>query len=76
MQKLLTKMTKDDRLYLESVLESLHDHAMRLQEDIKLSSTRMEHVRVTARANEAVTLVNSLRTLIENDIQEDDGARG
>ena len=70
-QKLLTKMTEDDKMYLGAVLENLHEHAMHLQEDIKLSSTRMEHVRVTARANEAITLLNSLRTFVDNDIQED-----
>lgn len=70
-QKLLTKMTEDDKMYLGAVLENLHEHAMYLQEDIKLSSTRMEHVRVTARANEAIALLNSLRTFVENDIQED-----
>lgn len=70
-QKLLTKMTEDDKMYLEAVLENLRDHALRLQEDIKLSSTRMEHVRVTARANEAIMILNSLRTFVENDFQED-----
>lgn len=40
-------------------------HADRLQEDIPLSSTRQEHVRVTARANEAAEIVNRLRAQTE-----------
>lgn len=64
-------MTEDDKMYLEAVLENLQEHALSLQEDIKLCSTRMEHVRVTARANEAITILNSLRTFVENDFQED-----
>lgn len=64
-------MNEDSRLYLETVIENLQDHAVRMQEDIKLSSTRMEHVRVTARANEALEILNSLRTFVEDDIQED-----
>jgi hypothetical protein len=33
----------------------------RLREDIKLSRTRDEHIRVTARANEAAELLSLLR---------------
>lgn len=36
-------------------------HAARLQEDIALAATRQEHIRVTARANEAAEIVNGLR---------------
>lgn len=34
----------------------------RLREDIKLSRTRDEHIRVTARANEAAELMAGLRS--------------
>ena len=36
--------------------------AQRLEEDIPLSKTREEHIRVTARANEAAELLNIIRT--------------
>jgi hypothetical protein len=35
--------------------------AKRLEEDILLCSTRAEHIRVTARANEAAELLNNLK---------------
>ena len=35
--------------------------AQRLEEDIPLSKTREEHIRVTARANEAAELLNIIR---------------
>jgi len=37
--------------------------AKRLEEDIVLCSTRAEHIRVTARANEAAELLNNLKML-------------
>lgn len=39
--------------------------AKRLEEDIALSTTRAEHVRVTARANEALELLNNIRMLTD-----------
>ena len=36
--------------------------AERLQEDIPLSKTREEHIRVTARANEALELFNYIKS--------------
>lgn len=41
--------------------------ADRLREDIPLSRTRDEHIRVTARANEALELVNGLRYMLSNE---------
>lgn len=45
-------------------LEQLQDmaarHAARLEEDIKDCRTRDEHIRVTARANEAVEILNTI----------------
>lgn len=40
-------------------------HSDRLQEDIPLSATRQEHIRVSARANEAAEIVNRLRAQTE-----------
>ena len=39
------------------------EHAVRLEEDIKLARTRDEHLRVTARANEARHIANMLTDL-------------
>jgi hypothetical protein len=46
------------------LLASAEEHAASLREDILLCKTREEHVRITARANEAaaiVTLLNYFR---------------
>ena len=53
---------------LSDIIESAREHSERLHSDIKLSSTRIEHVRVTARANEAANLLQALENLAgEND---------
>lgn len=44
----------------EQLLELAQRHAERLENDIKLARTRDEHIRVTARANEAAEMVNGL----------------
>lgn len=49
---------------LEETLFLLREHAARLINDVELASTREEHVRLTARANEAETLVNSLEKVL------------
>ena len=62
------KLTK---LSLSDIIELAKEHSERLHSDIKLSSTRIEHVRVTARANEAVNLLLALETLAgENDSKD------
>lgn len=48
-------MTDTERYDLAEV------HAQRLEEDIKLARTRDEHIRVTARANEARVIADALR---------------
>jgi hypothetical protein len=40
-------------------------HAERAAEDIKLARTRDEHIRVTARANEAREIADGLRVITE-----------
>jgi hypothetical protein len=63
--RLKRKLTK---LNLSDIIDLAKEHSERLHSDIKLSSTRIEHVRVTARANEAVNLVLALENLAgEND---------
>ena len=44
----------------EELLKLAGAHAARLEEDIKLCRTRDEHLRVTARANEAFEILNRL----------------
>ena len=53
----------------ENNLEMLAERlAARLQEDIALSKTREEHIRVTARANEAAELLVLLRSASANTV--------
>ena len=69
MPKLLKIKNRLTKLNLSDIIEAAREHSERLHSDIKLSSTRIEHVRVTARANEAVNLLQAL----ENLAGEDDG---
>lgn len=48
---------------LSVIIEMARQHSERLAEDVRLAATRMEHVRVTARANEAATILNNLEAL-------------
>lgn len=38
----------------------------RLQEDLQRCTTREDHIRVTARANEAVHILHGLHSMLEN----------
>ena len=49
---------------LEEALYQLREHAARLINDVELAATREEHIRLTARANEAETIVNSLEKIL------------
>ena len=49
---------------LEEALYQLREHAAQLINDVELASTREEHIRLTARANEAETIVNSLEKIL------------
>jgi hypothetical protein len=48
----------------ERLLAEAAQLAQRLAEDIPLSRTRAEHIRVTARANEAENLVHLLKNFL------------
>jgi hypothetical protein len=41
-----------------------------LHEDVKLASTRLEHIRLTARANEAVNILHDLMLLQDAEGQD------
>ena len=43
-------------------LEKLEELAARLQEDIVLAKSREEHIRLTARANEAAAILQEIKT--------------
>ena len=47
----------------QQLMEQAQQLAARLQEDIQLCRTRDEHIRVTARANEAANLLDGLVAL-------------
>jgi hypothetical protein len=50
---------------LNEVIDQLVDLANGLHDDVKLASTRVEHIRLTARANEAVNVLHNLMHLQE-----------
>jgi len=50
----------------ELLMEATH-LAQQLEADIEQASTRVDHVRMTARANEAWTVVNHLTELLTNE---------
>jgi hypothetical protein len=47
----------------EQLIQDAEQLAARLAEDIPLCRTRDEHIRVTARANEAANLLDGLRNM-------------
>jgi phosphotransferase system HPr-like phosphotransfer protein len=48
-----------------SLLVAASEHAESLKRDILLTKTREEHVRITARANEAAEMVEKLKIFID-----------
>ena len=51
---------------IEKLLAMAERHANRNAEDIGLARTRDEHIRVTARANEAREIADALRVITES----------
>lgn len=49
---------------IEEIAFLMREHAARLLNDVELASTREEHIRLTARANEAETIVHQLQDLL------------
>lgn len=49
---------------LEEIVFQAREHAARIINDVELASTREEHIRLTARANEAENIANMLNTLL------------
>jgi len=55
---------------LNKVIDQLTELANGLHEDVKLASTRLEHIRLTARANEAVNILHDLMLLRDAEGQD------
>lgn len=53
----------------EATLKLAKDLAQRLADDVKLASTRIEHVRLVTRANEAALLVQQIEETLN--VQEE-----
>ena len=49
---------------LEEIVFQAREHAARVIGDVELASTREEHVRLTARANEAESIAHLLNELL------------
>jgi hypothetical protein len=52
---------------MTEIIFLLERHAERLHEDIRLCRTRDEHIRVTARTNEAFEILKKLTATLSND---------
>jgi hypothetical protein len=55
---------------LEDILFAAREHAASLLNDVELASTREEHIRLTARANEAESLVTDLQALYIQEVTD------
>jgi hypothetical protein len=56
---------------MQEILNLAEEHAQRLADDILLCATRMEHVRVTARANEAANILAALQKFFSEEAASD-----
>jgi hypothetical protein len=55
---------------LNNIIDQLTELTNGLHEDVKLASTRLEHIRLTARANEAVNILHDLMLLQDAENQD------
>ena len=56
------------------IVEAAREHADRLTADIPLCRTRDEHIRVTARANEAAHLLTALEEIFTTSVESEGAA--
>ena len=49
---------------LEEIAYQMREHAANLLNDVELAATREDHIRLTARANEAENLGDMIQTLL------------
>lgn len=52
---------------INDIIDLAAAHAQQLSDDIRLAANRVEHIRVTARAQEAVNLLHHLQQLTATD---------
>lgn len=57
---------------LNEVIEKFVELTDNLHSDVRLASTRIEHIRLTARANEATNLLHNLMNLQDDQETTDD----
>lgn len=50
--------------HLEEIVFQAREHVARIINDLELASTREEHIRLTARANEAESIAHMLNELL------------
>lgn len=55
---------------MNEILEAARELAAKLLTDVNVASTRVEHIRLTARANEAAHLVEQLERLTASQTSE------
>jgi len=60
---------------LNEIIDQLVDLTNGLHEDVKLASNRVEHIRLTARANEAVNVLHNLMHFQEATVPANDNAK-
>jgi hypothetical protein len=64
-------------MQISEIIEMAKLHAQRVQSDVNLAGTRVEHIRVTARANEAQNLYEALLQLTgETDVEAGTATNG
>lgn len=62
-------------MQLNKVIDQLTELTNGLHEDVKLASTRLEHIRLTARANEAVNILHDLMLLQDDQETTNDDSK-
>jgi hypothetical protein len=57
---------------LEEIAYQMREHAASLLNDVELAATREEHIRLTARANEAENLGDMIQQLLVEELSKQD----
>lgn len=60
--------------FIEELAFQAREHVASLVNDVELAATREEHIRLTARANEAENLVDMIQRLLTEEITRNDGS--
>lgn len=67
---MLLKLLMKKRKKMKQIVDALRRLAEDLNADISLSSTRIEHIRVSSRANEANNILYALEELVSSESSE------